>query len=136
MKTIYNVCFSFFIFFLFLIVSCNSSDNINNNSDNNDTTKKNKSKSNPYVNAKLDIKIFSNDTVKSESKLSGFGYDIYIYDALYVHQPNVPAINGNRGFKTKDQAQKAGDLVAFKIKMNIMPPSVTISELDSLELLK
>ncbi|MBI3501553.1 MAG: DUF4907 domain-containing protein [Bacteroidetes bacterium] len=93
---------------------------------------------NPYKNAKIEVKIIDNTKSKNadDVKVSGFGYDIYIFDALYVHQPNVPAINGNRGFKTKEQAKNAGELVAYKIKNNIMPPSVTIQELDSLGVLK
>ena len=36
-----------------------------------------------------EIKVF-----KNELPLSGFGYDIYLNGKLYVHQPNVPAIQG------------------------------------------
>lgn len=93
---------------------------------------------NPYKNAKIEVKALDNAKSKNadDVKVGGYGYDIYIFDALYVHQPNVPAINGNRGFKTKEQAQKTGGLVAYKIKNNIMPPSVSIQELDSLGVLK
>lgn len=93
---------------------------------------------NPYKNAKIEVKALDNAKSKNadDVKVGGFGYDIYIFDALYVHQPNVPAINGNRGFKTKEQAKQAGELVAYKIKNNIMPPSVSIQELDSLGVLK
>ena len=93
---------------------------------------------NPYKNAKIEVKALDNAKSKTadEARVGGYGYDIYIFDALYVHQPNVPAINGNRGFKTKEQAQQAGELVAYKIKNNIMPPSVSIQELDSLGVLK
>ena len=100
--------------------------------------KKQQPQENPYKNAKIEVKAMDNTKSKNadDVKVGGFGYDIYIFDALYVHQPNVPAINGNRGFKTKEQAQHAGDLVAYKIKNNIMPPSVSIQELDSLGVLK
>ena len=100
--------------------------------------KKGQPQENPYKNAKIEVKVI--DNVKSKSaedvRVGGYGYDIYIFDAIYVHQSNVPAINGNRGFKTKVQAQKAGEFVAYKIKNNIMPPSVSIQELDSLGVLK
>ncbi|TAL61923.1 MAG: DUF4907 domain-containing protein [Bacteroidetes bacterium] len=89
-------------------------------------------KESPYKNAKIDIKVFEN----KEANLTGFGYDILIYDALYVHQPHIPAINGNRGFKTKDQATKAAEFVIYKIRNNIMPPSLGVEELDSLGTLK
>lgn len=89
-------------------------------------------KENPYKDAKIDIKVFEN----KEPNLSGYGYDILIFDALYVHQPHIPAINGNRGFKTKDQANKAAEFVVYKIRNNIMPPSLSVEELDSLGTLK
>ena len=100
--------------------------------------KKQQPQENPYKNAKIEVKALDNSKSKSadDIKVGGYGYDIYIFDAMYVHQPNVPAINGNRGFKTKEQAKNAGDLVAYKIKNNIMPPSVSIQELDSLGVLK
>ena len=93
---------------------------------------------NPYKDAKIEVKVIDNSKSKNadDLKVGGFGYDIFIFDAMYVHQPNVPAINGNRGFKTKEQAKQAGELVAYKIKNNIMPPSVSINELDSLGVLK
>ena len=89
-------------------------------------------KENPYKNAKIDIKVFEN----KDAGLTGFGYDILIYDALYVHQPHIPAINGNRGFHSKDQATKAAEFVVYKIRNNIMPPSLSVGELDSLGTLK
>jgi hypothetical protein len=122
-----------FLFFL-VVISCNNNQTKKDNTADSSSTKK--IVQNPNLNAKIDIKIFSNDTVKGYNKLSGFGYDIYMYDAQYIHQPNIPAINGERGFKTKEQAQKAGELAAYKIKKNIMPPSISVQELDSLGLLK
>jgi hypothetical protein len=98
--------------------------------------KNEKPKVSPYKNAKIDIQVFKNDTVKAEPKLTGFGYNILIYDALYVHQPHIPAINGNRGFKTKEQAAKAAEFVIYKIRNNIMPPSLSVEELDSLGTLR
>lgn len=89
-------------------------------------------KESPYKDAKIDIKVFEN----KEANLSGYGYDILIFDALYVHQPHIPAINGNRGFKTKEQATKAAEFVIYKIRNNIMPPSLSVEELDSLGTLK
>ena len=94
-----------------------------------------KPKENPYKNAQLDIKIFSNDTIKN-SGIHGFGYDIYMYKSLYVHQPHMPAISGNRGFDTEEQARKVAEFIVYKIKNNIMPPSVKPEELDSLGVLK
>lgn len=84
---------------------------------------------NPYENAKIEVKTFQVDS-------TGWGYDIYLHGGKYVHQPQIPAINGNRAFNTEEDAKKAGELVAHKIRNNIMPPSVTVQELDSLGVLK
>ncbi len=97
--------------------------------DNDSLKKRQKPKENPYAKAKIDIKTFKTDS-------TGWGYDIYIYDGLYVHQPCKPGISGNMGFRTEELARKTGEFVAYKIRNNIMPPSVTPQELDSLGVLK
>jgi len=58
-----------------------------------------------------------------------WGYDIYIEGKLRIHQPSVPALPGNDGFKTKDQCKIAAKLVIEKIRAGKMPPSVTADEL-------
>jgi hypothetical protein len=89
-----------------------------------DTTK------NPYEQAEVEIKTFANDAV-----VTGFGYDVYLDKVLYVHQPHVPAVSGNKGFSSAGKAKRTGEFVAYKIKHNIMPPSVSPHELDSLGVL-
>ncbi len=81
------------------------------------------------------IFVFGNDTSKNSILSSGFGYDIYVHGQLYIHQPGIPAISANKGFQTVNAAQKTADLVASKIRKNILPPSLSIPELDSLGLL-
>ena len=53
---------------------------------------------------------------------------------LYIEQPIIPCISGNRAFKTKKEVQKTADLVVYKIKRNILPPILKIEELDSLNI--
>ena len=77
-------------------------------------------------NANVEIKIFKN------TELSGFGYDIILDGHTYVHQPNIPAIPGNNGFSSERSARKVAELVSFKIRNNIMPPTIEVKELDSL----
>ncbi len=84
---------------------------------------------NPYENAKIEVKTFKSDS-------TGWGYDVCLYGSVYVHQPQVPAVNGNKTFATEEDAKKTGELVAHKIRNNIMPPALTIKELDSLGVLK
>ncbi len=98
----------------------------------NDSMSKEKSQAQPVnEKAKIEIKTFTNDPV-----LGGFGYDVYLDGKLYVHQPHVPAVAGNKGFSSAENARLTGEYVGYKIKHNIMPPSVSPHELDSLGVLK
>ncbi|MGD0280140.1 MAG: DUF4907 domain-containing protein [Smithella sp.] len=65
-----------------------------------------------------------------------FGYDILMNGKLLVHQPSIPALPGNDGFRTKEQAQRVADFVVKKIRNNEMPPTVTIKDLNSMNVLK
>ncbi len=89
---------------------------------------------NPYKNSKIEVRVFDNK--KEGNNVPGFGYDIIVDTATYVHQPHIPAVPGNQGFTTAEKAKKAGEFVAYKIRNNILPPSVTVEELDSLQVLK
>ena len=86
---------------------------------------------NPYENSIVEVKTYAN-----EAPLTGYGYDLFVDGTLKVHQPHIPAIPGNRGFSSEEYAKQAGEFVAYKVKNNIMPPSVTPEELDSLGVLK
>lgn len=91
--------------------------------------------SNPDVHAKeMSTTISGNITVKvfKNTDTEGFGYDIIMDDHTYIHQPNIPALPGNKGFQTEENARKIADFVVFKIKNNILPPTVEVRELDSL----
>lgn len=70
--------------------------------------------------------------VKTYKDSSGWGFDLYINGNKSIHQPIVPAIPGNLGFVSENDAKKTGDLMAYKIKHGIMPPAVSVYELDSL----
>jgi hypothetical protein len=62
-------------------------------------------------------------------------YDIYKEKRLLIHQPSVPGMPGNKGFKTKGYAEKVARLVIEKIKKGEMPPTVTIEEMKNLKVL-
>jgi len=64
-----------------------------------------------------------------------FGYDIYMYDAMFIHQPSRPGLPGNPGFATEEDARKVAELVIKKIRNNEMPPTITIDELRELGVL-
>lgn len=57
-------------------------------------------------------------------------YDIIADGKMIIHQPSVPGLSGNEGFKTKTVAQKVAGLVIQKIKMGAMPPSITKAEMQ------
>ncbi|MFA6570870.1 MAG: DUF4907 domain-containing protein [Bacteroidota bacterium] len=107
------------------IVAGKTSEEPKETSKNKDTTKKD----NPYKNAKIDIVTYKVDTL-------GWGYDILLWNSRYVHQPSIPALPGNRGFAEDSLARRAAEFIVKKIRNNIIPPSVTIQELDSLGVLK
>lgn len=78
--------------------------------------------------------IFANDTSKGTTP-GGYGYNLAVIngkDTFRIHQPTIPAIQGNRGFATRDDAGKVAALVAGKIKAGNSFPTIDIKELDSL----
>lgn len=98
--------------------------------------KNEKPKENPYKDAKIDVVVFNNDTVKQGAKYTGYGYAILIFGERQINQPHKPGMPGLNGFKTAADAKKVGEFVAHKIRNNNMPPSVSTQELDSLGVLK
>ncbi len=66
---------------------------------------------------------------------SGYGYNIYKDDRLFIHQTMIPAVNGGFMFSTPEDAQKAANYVAYIMSQKAGLPSVTIEELDSLGVL-
>jgi hypothetical protein len=88
-----------------------------------------KQQNNPYAKAEITIKIIS-------SVNKTFGYDIFINGQPVLHQPHIPALPGNKGFTTKERAQKVAEFVVKKIRKNNMPPTVTIDDLKKMGVLK
>jgi hypothetical protein len=62
-----------------------------------------------YANTELTYKII--DALKQT-----YCYDIFADGRLVIHQSSVPALPGNEGFKTKQDATKVALLVIEKIK--------------------
>ena len=65
-----------------------------------------------------------------------FGYEILANGKTLIHQENIPSMPGNKGFNKKEQSEKCAHFVISKLKNNIMPPTITPEELDSLGVLK
>ena len=65
-----------------------------------------------------------------------YGYDVFGDGRLMIHQTSVPALPGNEGFKTKEDATKVALLVIEKIKKGEMPPTISIDEMKTLNVIK
>jgi hypothetical protein len=65
-----------------------------------------------------------------------FGYDIFSDGKLLIHQPSIPGMSGNEGFKSKQASEKVAQLVINKVKKGEMPPTVTKEELKKLNVIK
>lgn len=66
------------------------------------------------------------------SEYAGFGYDIHQGNKLIIHQPIIPAIAYNKGFATRQSAQKMAALVITKLEQGLMPPAVTADEVNAI----
>ena len=82
----------------------------------------------------------SNKTTPTDSKVveyvvfeteHGYGYKIYIDGKLSINQPNIPALQGTTGFDSEADASKIAELAVSKIKKGIMPPTISLEELEA-----
>jgi hypothetical protein len=62
-----------------------------------------------------------------------WGYDILVDNKLTIHQPSIPSLPGNKGFKTREGAEKVAKLVIQKMKKGEMPPSIDAEEMKKLK---
>ena len=60
-----------------------------------------------------------------------FGYTIFMDGQMYIEQKSIPAVNGNAGFNTKEEAEKIAKLAIEKIKLGELPPTISIEELKA-----
>jgi hypothetical protein len=62
---------------------------------------------------------------------TGWGYDISKNNKIYIHQPYMPAVEGQVPFSYKRSARKTGRLVIRKIK-NHKSPAITREDIKSI----
>lgn len=62
----------------------------------------------------------------------GWGYQILNNDVLFINQPHIPSVQGNKGFDSKNNAIKTAEYIVFKLENDMFPPTITPQELDSL----
>lgn len=90
----------------------------------------------PVVSTGEEAKTSETDSVSVEIKTfhteHGWGYDIFVNGNKYIHQEQIPAVPGIKGFETEEDAKKTAEMVTHKIRNNIMPPSATPEELENL----
>ena len=82
-----------------------------------------------YANTKLTCKII-------DAPNHTFCYDVYADDRLLIHQTSIPAMPGNEGFKTKEDATTVAEMVMYKIRKGEMPPTVTPEEMKEMGVIK
>lgn len=61
----------------------------------------------------------------------GWGYDILRKEKVYIHQPFMPAVEGEEPFRDKKSARLTGRLVVKKIRKNQLP-AVSKEEIKSI----
>jgi len=62
-----------------------------------------------------------------------WGYDILVDNKMKIHQPSIPGLPGNDGFKTREDAEKVARLVTAKMKNGEIPPTITVEEMKKLK---
>jgi hypothetical protein len=65
----------------------------------------------------------------------GWGYKIFDNGTLFINQPHIPAIQGNKGFSSKEKAEITANFAILKMEQGFVPPTISPEELDSLGVL-
>lgn len=84
--------------------------------------------SNPYRDALVKVEII-------DAPGETYGYKILMNGKTLIHQPHIPALPGNEGFKSEEDARTVAEFVIQKMRANVFPPTVSVEELDSLGVL-
>ena len=66
----------------------------------------------------------------------GYGYEIFVDGKKIIRQDCIPAVEGNNTFKTGKDALRVGRLVVIKMILSPDFPSVTIEELEKLNVIE
>jgi hypothetical protein len=62
---------------------------------------------------------------------NGWGYDVLVKNKPYIHQPYMPAVEGQVPFRSRKSAKKTGRLVIKKIR-NHEIPAITAEEIKAI----
>ena len=118
-----------FLFFVFLFSCSNKTEDVSNI---NTISTAAPTETNISEESNYSIQLFLVDSLNPKL---GFGYNILANGVVFIHQATIPSVAGNKAFETKEKAELVANLMAQKLKNNIMPPSVSKKELDSLNIL-
>ena len=79
--------------------------------------------------AKVEIQNFEVITFQNNTSAGGWGFDVYVDGKRYIHQPTVPVVAGDYGFRTKEQSEMAGNMMVEKLKQGKQPPALDENDL-------
>jgi len=65
----------------------------------------------------------------------GWGYQLLDNGKVFINQPHIPAVQGNKGFSSEEKAIKCAEYALKKVDEGMIPPTLTKIELDSLGVL-
>jgi len=66
----------------------------------------------------------------------GWGFQILVKDKVYIYQPVIPAIGGNKAFPSRESAEKIGQLFISNLQHNGKLPHLTDEEINDLKKLR
>lgn len=112
------------LFLLFLALFSCSSDSDNALTSEKKKTVHTETKNNDQITYKL---IFREDL--------GWGYQVFLGSKLFINQEHIPAIQGMKGFDTREKAEITVLFVIEKIEKGETQPTLSVGELDSLKVL-
>lgn len=115
----------FFLFSFLLIASCTQ-----NESKSSDTTSEI-----DHEEAGTKVKPEEYNVISIQNPDQSWGYQIMKDGKIIIDQKHIPAIQGNLGFRTMEDAEKTGNFIVNKIKNGGFPPTISTEELDSLGVL-
>ena len=82
--------------------------------------------------------VFQEESYKSfvhKNDTGGWYFSIESNQKTLIVQKDIPAIMGNIAFADSIQALRVAKLMVYKLEEGIFPPSILISELDSLKII-
>jgi Domain of unknown function (DUF4907) len=76
---------------------------------------------------------YSFQTIFTEQQ--GWGYQLLDNGKVFINQPHIPAVQGNKGFSSEEKAIICAEFALMKVDEGMIPPTLTKIELDSLGVL-